>query len=268
LTRYLKKDDILNEITGYDESIRDCMFLFQVICFIFHTHDTYGPFKTGIQARILQLMLKPSTQQTTALLLAPVEANPPLPELEDHLEALDLAIFTVDPEDAALKDDVSSLSEKLRQVQETENEVDRARDIEDLGRVLHLALNAPSHLAVTRILQISKPDMPAAIMVLLRELEMQQQERPNSPASTSPSPRIRALTWPLDGVPARQVALLHRQFMEYELEALKRTVRDYGVSSDAGSPSLLSGTFQRFGKIQVSPPCERSLSDLHISEPS
>ncbi|KAJ6483521.1 hypothetical protein C8R47DRAFT_564151 [Mycena vitilis] len=228
LTRYPKKDDILNEINEQDESIRDCMFLFH----------------TGFLARILQLQLEQKAViPNEPLLLSPVNSNMDPSGKNDQLEPLvDIPIFQCEPEDIMQNDDVSSLSEKLRQVQETENEVDHARDIEDLGHVLHLALNAPNHLAVTRILQIHKPDMPAAIMVLLRELERQQQEQPRNPPGGSPSPRIRALTWPLDGVPARQVALLHRQFMEHELEALKRTTRGYGLSTDAGSPSLLSGS--------------------------
>ncbi|KAJ7042252.1 hypothetical protein C8F04DRAFT_1176409 [Mycena alexandri] len=237
-TRYLKKDDILRQIQDHDKSIRDCMFLFH----------------TAIQAKVLQHVLKPSTQKTE-LLMAPVETYAPASSHNEILDALDLAI-SVEPIDATTQDDVSSLSERLRQVQETENEADRARDIEDLGRVLHLALEAPSHLAVTRILQISKPDMPIAIMVLLRELE-RQQEKHKSPAG-SPSPRIRSLTWPLDGIPARQVVLLHRQFMEFGLEALKKTTWDSGLAIP-GSPSILSGNFQRVPgatEIQVYPPSE------------
>ncbi|KAJ7779612.1 hypothetical protein B0H16DRAFT_723142 [Mycena metata] len=240
-TRYLKKDDILREIQDHDKSIRDCMFLFQ----------------TAIQAKVLQHVLKPSTQKGE-LLLAPVEPSyAPASGQSRTLDALDLPISS-EPMDVveSIKDDVSSLSEKLRQVQETENQADRARDIEDLGRVLHLALEAPSHLAVTRILQISKPDMPIAIMVLLRELE-RQQEKHKSPAG-SPSPRIRSLTWPLDGIPGRQVALLHRQFMEFELEALKKTTWDYALAVP-GTPSILSGNFQRVPPgatdIQIYPPC-------------
>ncbi|KAJ6526803.1 hypothetical protein B0H19DRAFT_1243493 [Mycena capillaripes] len=253
-TRYLKKDDILREIQDHDQAIHDCMFLF-------HTETL---------ARILQLQLdqKPKPPpQPAALLFGPAVSDPHPSGHNDHLEAIDLPVvsFREEPEDTT-KDDVSSLSEKLRQVQATENDVDRARDIEDLGHVLHMALNAPNHYAVTRILQISKPDMPAAILVLLRELERQQQEHPTSPAGGSPSPRIRALTWPLDGVPARQVALLHRQFLEYELNALKRTTRDYGLSPDLGSPSLLSGTLQRIpssNEIPVYPPSE---ADCFASE--
>ncbi|KAJ7171285.1 hypothetical protein C8R46DRAFT_1032922 [Mycena filopes] len=238
-TRYLKKDEILREIQDHDKSIGDCLFLFNA----------------AMQAKVLQrvLLIKPSTQKSD-LLLSSVETH--APGQNETLDALDLAI-SFEPVDTVVKDDdVSSLSEKLRQVQETENQADRLRDIEDLGRVLHLALEAPSHLAVTRILQISKPDMPVAIMVLLRELERQQEQR-RSP-SGSPSPRIRSLTWPLDGVPARQVALLHRQFMEFELEALKRTTWDNGLPIP-DSPSILSGNFRRVEgstEIRVYPPSE------------
>ncbi|KAJ7673989.1 hypothetical protein DFH06DRAFT_1036082 [Mycena polygramma] len=243
LARYLKKDDILNEINEQDASIRDCMFLFH----------------TGFLARILQLQLEQKPPTTNApLLLSPVDSDTAPSDHNAQLEPLDLPIFQSEPEDTTQKDDVSSLSEKLRQVQETENEVDRARDIKDLGLVLRLALSAPNHLAMARILQIPKRDMPTAIILLLREIE-NEQEQPRNPAGGSPSPRIRALTWPLDGDPARQVALLHRQFMESELEALKRTTRDCSMPIVPESPSLLTGTFERLRgptEIQVYPPSE------------
>ncbi|KAJ7474918.1 hypothetical protein FB451DRAFT_1246991 [Mycena latifolia] len=248
-TRYLKKDEILREIAQCDVSVRDCLDVFNL----------------AIGVRILKRVLKGSTQDTS-LLLGPVETNPPAalqPNSEGALDALDLAIFPTNSNENSPQDDMSSLSEKLRHVQETENEADRARDLEDLGRVVDQTLNARNRLEVLRQLQIQEPDMPAAIILLLRELERQQQrEQPNNPASGSPSPLIRALTWPLDGTPAR--ALLHRQFIEFQLETFRRSRSRY-VSS---TPPLVTERLRRAPsrtEIQVYPPSESEASTSDYS---
>ncbi|KAJ7708121.1 hypothetical protein B0H17DRAFT_1124900 [Mycena rosella] len=238
--RYLKKDDILREIAECDSSVRDCLEIFNI----------------AIQARILKQVL-PSSTQDAPMLLGQVETNPPPifhPSSVGTLDALNLVVFPADPASSSSKDDVSSLSEKLRQVQETENKADRARDLDDLGRILYETMNAPNHLEVMRILQIEEPDMPAAIMVLLRELERQQQQQGQQTNTTSgsPSPRIRALTWPLDGTPAR--ALLHRQFIEFQLEAIRRTRNHYTPST----PPMITGTLRHV----------RSRTEIQIHSPS
>ncbi|KAJ7471610.1 hypothetical protein B0H11DRAFT_1364697 [Mycena galericulata] len=231
LFQYLRKDEILREIGRHDTAVGDCIALFH-----------------GAMPRILKGMLKTSAQPTSLLLAT--DPNPPSHVSNETLEPLDLAQLESEFLANGLpRDETSSLHETLRLVQDKENATDRARDMEDLGRVLHRALNATSHLAVTRILQIAKPDMPAAIMVLLRELELQQQSGNTGRAAESPSPRVRALTWPLDGVPAKQVSLLHMQFLELDLEAFKKTRQNSEMDMDvnvADSPSpLISGTVRR-----------------------
>ncbi|KAJ7191743.1 hypothetical protein GGX14DRAFT_33026 [Mycena pura] len=225
--------------------------------------------QNSMSIRILRHLLvqaKEPSKQTAPLLLASDESpqSTHVDLIQDDLPDFFLSGLPAKPADAPEQDDVSSLSEKLRQVHETENTSDRERDIADLVRMLQVALTAPSYLDVIRILQIPKQQMPLAIVLLLRELERQQQEeQPPEPANGSPSPRIRALSWPLVGIPSWQVSLLHRQFVERELEALKKTVQPEDISTAIGlsSPALLSGSIRRVDSefaLEVSPPSDNN----------
>ncbi|KAJ7213283.1 hypothetical protein C8J57DRAFT_289532 [Mycena rebaudengoi] len=248
---YLKRDDILRDIVRHNESVNDCITLF---------HMGVNLRNMAFAKRILEQLVTP---QQVSLLFAQDETNPPspLPIDETDPEDLHLTNFPADgsPETLQGEDDLSSLSDKLLHIQQIENEADRARDIDDLRHVLRSALNAPDNRTVTRILQIPSPDMPAPTLMtaLLRELERQQHEQPASPGTSSPSPRIRTLTWPVDGIPARQVALLDRQFVEVALEALKRATQN----DPSTSPPVIIGTFQRVRTdIQIEPPSSSSSS--------
>ncbi|KAF7356274.1 Protein kinase domain-containing protein [Mycena venus] len=242
---YLKRDDILRDIVRYNESVNDCITLF---------HMGVNLRNMAFAKRILEQLVTP---QQVSLLFAQDETNPPSPLQIDEADSEDLHLtnFPADgsPETLQGGDDLSSLSDKLLHMQQIENEADRARDINELRHVLRSALNAPDNRTVTRILQIPSPDMPAPTLktALLRELERQQHELPTSPGGSSPSPRIRTLTWPVDGIPARQVALLDRQFVEVALEALKRATQN----DPSTSPPVVIGSFQRARTdIQVEPP--------------
>ncbi|KAJ7733067.1 hypothetical protein DFH07DRAFT_990396 [Mycena maculata] len=244
LKQFLTKDHILREIDQYNRIVGDCVELFSVTT----------------QVHILGALKNPAGQMTPLLLAH--QSDPPSHVSYETLEPLDLGIDAID---ISSMEDTSSHHASVREAQEKENEGDRARDMEDLWRILQMALNAPSHLEVTRILRIAKPDMPAAIKELLRELERYQNEEPRNVASESPSPRIRALTWPLDGVPERQATLLRRQFLEMYLEALKRTSKQHDIPT---TPTRISGMFRRRSstKIQIQSPSENDVSTSEFSD--
>ncbi|KAJ6608513.1 hypothetical protein B0H10DRAFT_2194368 [Mycena sp. CBHHK59/15] len=253
LNRYLRRDEILREISECNVSVGDCLYLFNITT----------------QMLILKGVLRLNPASAAPSMLLGPASTPPLPfsspsAVEEDLDALNLNNF---PAESLSDDDVSSLSEKLRCVQETQNERDRASDTEHLRHLLTKAFTAPNYLAVTNILQIAQPDMPAAIMILLRELEKHQNTSAILP-SESPSRRIRALTWPLDGLPAKQVALLDRQFIESELEALKKLA---WPSSIPPTPSLISGTFERIRpeiNIQIFPSAQSDDSVTSLATPN
>jgi hypothetical protein len=182
------------------------------------------------------------TPAQVSMLLAQDETNPPSPISEADPEAPHLTNFPPAGTPQTLHGDIPSQSGKPYEIQQIEDDADSASDADDLRRVLRSALDAPDNRTVTRILQIPSADMsvPAMTKALLQELE-REQKQPVPPAGSSPSPRTRTLTWPVDGIPARQVALLNRQFVEVALEVLKRM----SAHTD----------------IRIQPPCE-GLSNL------
>ncbi|KAJ7193623.1 hypothetical protein GGX14DRAFT_588248 [Mycena pura] len=241
---YVKRDDILRDIVRHNESVNDCITLF---------HMGVNLRNLAFTKRILEQLVTP---QQVSLLFAQDETNPPSPLIIDEADPEDLRLrnFPAGGSSETLQDDdLSSLSDKLLHMQQIENEADRARDIDELRHVLRSALDAPDNRTVSRILQIPSPDMPAPTLMtaLLRELERQQHELPTSTGGSSPSPRIRTLTWPVDGTPARQVALLDRQFVEVALDVLKRATQN----DPSTSRPVVLGAFKRVRTdIHVEPP--------------
>ncbi|KAJ7602883.1 hypothetical protein FB45DRAFT_964499 [Roridomyces roridus] len=255
LAQYAKKDEIRREIKAHNTEVGDCIQMFGL--------------SVAMQGSILRGVLPRTSEQPGSLLLgAPAEPHPiPQQTLEP------LSELGIDAHEDVMGSP-PSLGETLHRVQDQENAVDRARDLEDLSRVLHTALTATSHLAVTRLLQITKKDVSAALMLVLRELErdQQRQEKRLTGESASPSPStppVRGLTWPMDGVPAKQVPLLHRQFLELNVEALKRT-RQNTIMPDA--PSVLpDAPLMRRGRsrtIRVQTPSDTDLSLMQFSDTS
>ncbi|KAF8216933.1 hypothetical protein K438DRAFT_1798039 [Mycena galopus ATCC 62051] len=253
--RYIKREEIHQQILDLNQGVNDCLTLFYVRLSVSHVGVSLA--NMAISERILQQMVTPAQ---VSMLIAQDQTHPPPPISESDPEMLDLNLtnFPTDATPETLQGDISSFNEKLHEIQQVQNEFDLARDADDLRRVLRSVLDAPNNRTVTRILQIPSPDMPVPAMMtaLLRELERQQRE-PLPQTGSSPSPRIRTLTWPVDGIPARQAALLDKQFVELALEALKRAAKDY----DPSDPSLITGAF---GRVQVLPPSSRNSSRSEI----
>ncbi|KAJ6456098.1 hypothetical protein C8R45DRAFT_581338 [Mycena sanguinolenta] len=201
-----------------------------------------------------------ATPAAGLLLSAPDETDTPSPIIsEADPDAPHLTNFEIQGTPEILQGVVSTLNEEL-EITRLENEADRARDEDELRRVLRSALYAPNNRTLTHILQIPSADMPVPAMrtAVLRELERRRNE-PLPPPGSSPSPRIRTLTWPVDGVRAREAELLDKQFMEVVLEALKMTSENY---TRPASPSVITGAFERVVRtdIQVQPPSSSNSS--------
>ncbi|KAF7370280.1 Protein kinase domain-containing protein [Mycena sanguinolenta] len=248
IDRYIHREEIREQIVNHDKSIDECLNLFNLRVNLSH------------MAVSLRMERQQFTPPGGSMLLSPDETNPPSPSpiSETDTDAFHLTNFEIQGTPEMLHGDGSTLNEELR-ITQSENEADQARDDAELRRVLRSALYAPDNRTVTHILQIPSADMsvPAMMTALLRELERRRNE-PLAPAGSSPSPRIRTLTWPVDGVRARQVELLDRQFVEVALEALKRTEN----CTRPASPSVITGAFERVvpTDIQVQPPCNSSMS--------
>ncbi|KAJ7250504.1 hypothetical protein B0H12DRAFT_1120689 [Mycena haematopus] len=244
--RYINREEIHQQIENHEKSIDECLNLFKLRVSLSH------------MAYSIRMEQQRVTHAEGSKLLSRDEANPPSPISEADLELPHLTNFATHDTPETFQGDVSILNDKLQQIQE--NEADQARDDDELRRVLRSALDAPDNRTVTRILQIPTADIPIPAMMtaLLRKLERQRHE-PLSPTGWSPSPRIRTLTWPVDGIRERQAALLDRQFVEVALEALKKTTENYNRPT---SPPVIAGAFERVvpTNIQVQPPSSSNSS--------
>ncbi|KAK7024978.1 kinase domain-containing protein [Favolaschia claudopus] len=279
--RFIRREEIRDDILRLNDVVNDCIEAFRMSADFSHMAVSLR------MERILEQLVEPAQ---ASMLLAQDEMNPPSPIRDSDVEVLEnLPLKNLPPfgtSDNSGEDSDATRADKLRErfheIQQAENADDRARDVEDLHRTIKSVLEAPDHRAVTHVLQIPCSDMSIPVMMtaLLRHLERQQSERAPAQSSSSPSPRIRTLTWPVDGIPARQVELLDRQFVELALEALKsvRTKSVRGVpracetSSNVGdsdgesvyasaSSNILKLSLER-ADIQVEPSSSSSSSSF------
>ncbi|KAF5376728.1 hypothetical protein D9615_007804 [Tricholomella constricta] len=201
--RYLKRDDILRDIADCNTMLQDCL----------------GHFDRSIQLRILKYV--------TATSESPIEYK--FPSTDVDLDDIDLDITTLPPS----KEDIH---EKIRTIQDRQNERDRFSDMGEFERIYGEAEDDRDAL---EILGVEKPDIPDAIKTLLRALEQLRIHNVVDKLSTSlPSPR-RSSTWPVDRFEARELSLVDREFIERELQALKSAYK-------GPLPTLPSWTITKF----------------------
>ncbi|KAF5376712.1 hypothetical protein D9615_007795 [Tricholomella constricta] len=201
--RYLKRDDVLRDIADCNTMLQDCL----------------GHFDRSIQLRILKYV--------TATSESPGEHKLPSPDTD--LDDIDLDIKTLPPSK-------EEIHEKIRTIQDRQNERDRFNDIVEFERIYGKAEDDRDAL---EILGVEKPDIPDAIKTLLRALEQLRIHNVVDKLSTSlPSPR-RSSTWPVDRFEARELSLVDREFIERELQALKSAYK-------GPLPTLPSWTITKF----------------------
>lgn len=158
----------------------------------------------------------------------------------DDVDAVDddpglskLHYFASDPpatDDLALTD-AERIRERLRALQEHQNELDKAADMTDLRQLLAAALDATNDRDMQKVLQVAGKDMPKAIRTLLLVLEGKGPHWTPPPSSALRSTKqlplhTRAFTWPLD---EKQMGVLDGEHIESDIAAAQRLVQGYDM---------------------------------------
>ncbi|KAG5731487.1 Serine/threonine-protein kinase TNNI3K [Termitomyces sp. T112] len=106
------------------------------------------------------------------------------------------------------------IHERIRQIQERQNELDRSRDLVDQP--------PPSDQEeILEKLGIQKKDIPDAIKTLLRALESLRSTKVFDKVSASLSSRRRSSTWPISHSDENDLRLQDRESIERDIRALK-----------------------------------------------
>ncbi|KAF9269782.1 kinase-like protein [Marasmius fiardii PR-910] len=189
--RYLRRDEILEEIETCDQALSDALFLFNM----------------RTQVRLMK-NIKSLACSHGGLFTSDTEPQEPALSDMDDLEIDELKNIPTTPvspspsttvDDLAVEE-VHHIRNFLRTLQERQNELDRASDLYDIKQLLSTALYAKSNREMIHVLQMGKHDMLHAIKYFLEIWD----SRVNSlhPDSKLPSPKghlkHRSLTWPLD----------------------------------------------------------------------
>ncbi|EEB94540.1 hypothetical protein MPER_06630 [Moniliophthora perniciosa FA553] len=205
LTRFLKRDEILEDIRACDKTLGDALFVFN----------------TRILLRVLKNQLAQTSNVTIAgpsspLLLSGGEGiSSPASDVSHDSELEDMHLWSFPKDDTAAVE-VERIRDEIERKQEHQNELDQARDKTEIRQLLMKALNASDDQEMIRILQLGQHDMPKAIKALLRALESQYATSFKHPTPLMPSrnfERLRGLTWPLD---AREKSALDGDYRSSE----------------------------------------------------
>ncbi|KAJ7781563.1 hypothetical protein B0H16DRAFT_1819089 [Mycena metata] len=161
LKRYLKREDILREISSCDTSLTDALSMFSL----------------SVQMRILK-QVKESEDRRDAENRALLEA---LTRAQQQGNALGI---TVDqgqltprqppvglPVDHEYEHGDHDILPALRNLQSTQNTLDFAHDTADLRALLRDALAQSNDVEMLRVLQVGRAEMPEALKTLQRALE-------------------------------------------------------------------------------------------------
>ncbi|KAI0295165.1 hypothetical protein B0F90DRAFT_1752414 [Multifurca ochricompacta] len=148
LKRYLRRDDILFNITSCDIALNDALNMFGL----------------SIQIRTLKLIQanELKRQKETENLL----------ETLSHLPGLPLAPLPLPPPGITTPPaDLESVRKMLHTLRTAQNAQDRARDAADLRQLMRASLATNDDVAMFEVLQIARSEMPEAIKTLQRALE-------------------------------------------------------------------------------------------------
>ncbi|KAG6872774.1 hypothetical protein C0995_006694 [Termitomyces sp. Mi166 len=128
------------------------------------------------------------------------------------------------------------IHERIRQIQERQNELDRSRDLVDQQ---NSTKTPQSGQEVLEKLRIEKKDIPDAIKTLLRALESLRSSNAFDKVSTSLSSPRRSSTWPISRTDAHVLRLQDRESIERDIQALKAAYSE-------PVPTLPSWTITKF----------------------
>ncbi|KAI0270447.1 hypothetical protein BC834DRAFT_922465 [Gloeopeniophorella convolvens] len=210
LKRYLKREEILRNITFCDAALSDAL----------------GMFGLSIQIRTLKLVQANELrrQKETADILDTLMHLPGLPPVSPP-------VSTTAP--ASPPTDSESVRRILHALRTSQNAQDRAHDLADLRQVMRAALSTNDDVAMVEVLQIARSELPEAIKTLQRalerEVEREESEADESAVPISPPPvqfRIRGRPSTDSGSDksgSRQSTdTLDREFIETGIDALRR----------------------------------------------
>ncbi|KAM6492858.1 hypothetical protein JOM56_010992 [Amanita muscaria] len=192
LKRYLKRDEILRQISECDKGLTDAL----------------GMLSISIQLRILKQVQAGESQRQRdhiALLDRLVQSNPPGNALQlTGVDTSPTAITDLQPVQSPSVDvpslvdrpklvvnDVpksfSGVIPQLRQIHDQQNAHDAAKDLADLRHLMSVALQTTNDAQVLEVLQIGRDEMPEAIKTLQRALEkIIERDQPFSPTAIAP----------------------------------------------------------------------------------
>ncbi|KAF5356435.1 hypothetical protein D9758_009500 [Tetrapyrgos nigripes] len=227
--RYLKRDRILEQIDECNESLSDCLYMFNF----------------RVLARILKNVISPANQDVTetsdpfvpGLLSTTGQGrssdSPPIsPITQDDNDTDSFHMINFETTSTVSEDDIAStkedqIREHLRALQKHQNERDKARDLSDIRQLLATALEASSDKDMMRILKLARQDMPDAFKTLFKMITVPGKVHTPIPPGARELPVLRAFTWPLD----------EQQSDMLDAEILDRSQLINNLVTEAGMPS-------------------------------
>lgn len=198
LKRYLKRDEILRQISGCDASLSDSVSQFNVCFFVYPTCFIFGlrlmttRAQISIQIRILkQVQALNSRIETNSQIASGSAISTPPPAYTTPDNALGLSSptspspSTPTPGRITATETPTEIRARLHALRARENERDAGLDIADLRQLMRTALQTSNDVQMIEVLQVGRDEMPEAIKTLQRALEREVQRESASSGSSA-----------------------------------------------------------------------------------
>ncbi|KAK2463882.1 hypothetical protein APHAL10511_004054 [Amanita phalloides] len=189
LKRYLKRDDILRQISECDKALTDALSMFSISIQLRILRQVQASeLQRKMDTRAILDTLVHATSPSNALLLTGVE-NPPsaLPGpshaslssppsyVDSPTQPVDsdtqLPALIIDEVDASTSSQPPHVLPALREIQTRQNTTDAEKDLTDLRRLLSAAILTSKDAQMLEVLQVGRDEMPEAMKTLQRALE-------------------------------------------------------------------------------------------------
>ncbi|KAF8639293.1 hypothetical protein AX17_001604 [Amanita inopinata Kibby_2008] len=272
LKRYLKRDEILRQISECDKALTDAlgMFSLSIQIRILRQVQAYEMQRQSDTREILNTIISVNPTSNALLLSGvhvkeeristtiPSPSPAPVSSLPAHASGeLPPAVLPMAQGPMLAVNDVPNLAMSpsrvlptLRELHTRQNTLDAAKDMADLRRLMGVAVHTSNDAQMLEVLQVGRDEMPEAIKTLQRALEKIVEHEASSgvsgtgPASTQmpePAP-LPAMDNGKTGFLARRMTL--RSFKGKEVTTLKRSKTDSSTTSKGtnGASSKSSDT--------------------------
>ena len=214
--RYLRRDELSDEIDNCNVALSDCLGSFDVsnksIMRTLKSHDNDLTPQRSVMLRIIDNIVTRRQSANAPLLLQPAEQEQEQEEpANPQLDQLDITISDLPPSAGMNTNSRSPLEEGpseekwtiWKQLIEQDDESDNARDERDYNVLLEHAIFARDEAEVIRLLQIGHADLPRALKGLLKEAFELRRARDQEKGSHRDGHRLekkreRSETWPPD----------------------------------------------------------------------